>query len=72
MQKRSTLAKIIVLVMLARIRPAIVSATPVCGPTYCGGCSGSQYDCTSEWIWANLDTAIMLWYSGYSILVCCL
>ena len=77
MQKRSVLVKIMILVMLAIAVPAISSAAGdvACEFPYCqGACPANTYDCTSEWIyasWDNFQAALAVWYSGYSLLICC-
>ena len=75
MQKRSVLVKILVLVLIAIAIPAMLSATPSCEPPYCqGACPDNTYDCTEGWLmasWSNFQTALGLWFMGYSILICC-
>lgn len=72
MPKKSILPKIVFLVLIALIAPNVTTASSaVCEPPYCGPCEGMQYDCTSWWVWNNWQTALFLWYNGYTVVACC-
>lgn len=76
MHKRSVLLKILIVIAIAMLLPALLGAgTAVCAPPYCqGACPANTYDCTSDWIWeswSNFETYMAMWYLGYSVLACC-
>ena len=76
MGKRSVLAKILVVVILALVVPAIAGALDVaCQPGYySSACPSGTYDCTSDWAWqswSNFEFMLAAWYSGYAVLICC-
>jgi hypothetical protein len=76
MEKRSILAKLLVLVLIAALAPMVLSAnTPYCAPPNCqGDCPEGTWDCTQGWLyesWENFQMAVFLWLHGYSVLACC-
>ena len=76
MKKRSVLAKMMVIVMLALVVPTISSGIQVaCDMGSCQGtCPSGTYDCTQDWIydsWSNFQTYLTYWYLGWNLTACC-
>lgn len=75
MKKRSVMIQILVVVAIAMVLPALLSAqAPVCEPPYCDYCPANTYDCTTWWAyssWSNLQTCLALMWAGYNVTVCC-
>lgn len=75
MQKRSILAKILILVVLAMFIPAAFGQVACYAPMCVDACPAGTYDCTTQWASSSLEnfyTYMGMWWNGYTPLVCCM
>jgi hypothetical protein len=69
----SKLFKIVVVLMLALLLPAVMPAEMTnCLPPYCdNNCGEGYYDCTGSFVWTHFRFAATAWWMGFTVNACC-